>query len=215
MRQNIFDPYFTTKTYGTGLSLAIVKKIVVEHGGSVNATSSPLGGARVRVMLPVAGTPTAQAVLEAREWQGPPSSARPKSEREPRSQSWTTEASPRRAWATLLAVVGVSLVFGLVVLPRIGPKRASAVEGLPAPGFALEVISAVATATASSFRTWPGRPWCWISGRAGAARVASRRPSSKSLRAPTPPGTSPSWGSTPATNAMTRWPSRRRRNLHR
>ena len=86
MRQNIFDPYFTTKTYGTGLGLAIVKKIVVEHGGSVNATSSPLGGARVRVMLPVAGTPTAQAVLEAREWQGPPSSARPKSEREPRSQ---------------------------------------------------------------------------------------------------------------------------------
>lgn len=59
----------------------------------------------------------------------------------PHRNSSTTEASPRRAWATLLAVVGVSLVFGLVVLPRIGPKRASAVEGLPAPGFALEVIS--------------------------------------------------------------------------
>ena len=86
MRQNIFDPYFTTKTEGTGLGLAIVKKIIVEHGGSIAAESAPLGGARVRVMLPVAGTPAAQALLEAREWQGPPSSARPKSERVPGSK---------------------------------------------------------------------------------------------------------------------------------
>ena len=77
MRQAIFDPYFTTKTEGTGLGLAIVKKIIVEHGGSVAAESSPLGGARMRVALPAAGTGAARAVLEAGEWQGPPSSVRP------------------------------------------------------------------------------------------------------------------------------------------
>jgi nitrogen fixation/metabolism regulation signal transduction histidine kinase len=77
MRQTVFDPYVTTKTEGTGLGLAIVKKIVVEHGGSVAAESSPLGGARIRVKIPIAGSAAAKAVLEARDWQAPPSSGRP------------------------------------------------------------------------------------------------------------------------------------------
>ncbi len=76
MRQTIFDPYVTTKTDGTGLGLAIVKKIVVEHGGTIAAAESPLGGARIRVRLPASDSAAAQAMLEAREWQGPPSSAR-------------------------------------------------------------------------------------------------------------------------------------------
>ena len=77
MREAVFDPYFTTKTEGTGLGLAIVKKIIVEHGGSVVADSSKLGGARIRVRLHAAGTAGAKAVLEARDWQAPPSSGRP------------------------------------------------------------------------------------------------------------------------------------------
>jgi two-component system nitrogen regulation sensor histidine kinase NtrY len=77
MRQTIFDPYVTTKTEGTGLGLAIVKKIVVEHGGTVAAEAGELGGARIRVRLPAADTPAATAVLEARDWQAPPSSGRP------------------------------------------------------------------------------------------------------------------------------------------
>jgi signal transduction histidine kinase len=52
MRDRIFDPYFTTKSDGTGLGLAIVKKIVVEHGGSIDVSSSPLGGARFVIHLP-------------------------------------------------------------------------------------------------------------------------------------------------------------------
>lgn len=53
LREAIFDPYVTTKTDGTGLGLAIVKKIVVEHHGTIAADQSPLGGARLRVRLPV------------------------------------------------------------------------------------------------------------------------------------------------------------------
>jgi nitrogen fixation/metabolism regulation signal transduction histidine kinase len=77
MRDLVFDPYVTTKTEGTGLGLAIVKKIVVEHGGAVSAHASPTGGARIRVRIPRAGTGAASAALEARDWQGPPSSGRP------------------------------------------------------------------------------------------------------------------------------------------
>jgi nitrogen fixation/metabolism regulation signal transduction histidine kinase len=76
MRHTVFDPYVTTKTEGTGLGLAIVKKIVVEHGGNISAEQGALGGARIRMRLPAAGTPAATAVLEAKEWQGPPSSGR-------------------------------------------------------------------------------------------------------------------------------------------
>lgn len=75
MRQTIFDPYVTTKTEGTGLGLAIVKKIIVEHGGMIAADSSDLGGARIRVQLPVADSPAALALLEARDWHAPPSSS--------------------------------------------------------------------------------------------------------------------------------------------
>jgi two-component system nitrogen regulation sensor histidine kinase NtrY len=52
IRDQIFDPYVTTKTDGTGLGLSIVKKIVIEHSGSIVALDSPLGGARLRLRLP-------------------------------------------------------------------------------------------------------------------------------------------------------------------
>ncbi|MGC4091670.1 MAG: diguanylate cyclase [Polyangiaceae bacterium] len=59
-RQRVFDPYVTTKTDGTGLGLAIVKKIVIEHGGSITASDSELGGARLSVRLPACGTRAAE-----------------------------------------------------------------------------------------------------------------------------------------------------------
>ncbi len=49
----IFDPYVTSKPKGTGLGLAIVKKIVEEHGGRIEADNRPVGGARVRIVLPL------------------------------------------------------------------------------------------------------------------------------------------------------------------
>ncbi len=49
----IFDPYVTTKPKGTGLGLAIVKKIVEEHGGRIEADNRNVGGARVKIVLPV------------------------------------------------------------------------------------------------------------------------------------------------------------------
>jgi two-component system, NtrC family, nitrogen regulation sensor histidine kinase NtrY len=60
LRDVIFDPYVTTKHTGTGLGLAIVKKIAIEHGGMITADKSSLGGARLRLTLPVHGTAAAR-----------------------------------------------------------------------------------------------------------------------------------------------------------
>jgi two-component system, NtrC family, nitrogen regulation sensor histidine kinase NtrY len=64
LRETVFDPYVTTKDDGTGLGLSIVKKIVIEHGGTIRADESSLGGARLRVRLPVLGTRAAERALE-------------------------------------------------------------------------------------------------------------------------------------------------------
>jgi len=64
LRETVFDPYVTTKDSGTGLGLSIVKKIVIEHGGTIRAGESSLGGARLRVRLPVFGTRAAARALE-------------------------------------------------------------------------------------------------------------------------------------------------------
>ena len=50
---NLFDPYVTTKTTGSGLGLAVVQKIVDEHGGSVRVGKPDEGGALFSVRLPI------------------------------------------------------------------------------------------------------------------------------------------------------------------
>ncbi len=65
LRARVFDPYVTTKAEGTGLGLAIAQKIVVEHGGTIEALASPLGGARFRIRLPRLGTPASDAATGA------------------------------------------------------------------------------------------------------------------------------------------------------
>ncbi|MEP7049015.1 MAG: ATP-binding protein [Pseudomonadota bacterium] len=64
LRETVFDPYVTTKDEGTGLGLSIVKKVVIEHGGTIRAGVSQWGGARLRVRLPVPGTRAAERALE-------------------------------------------------------------------------------------------------------------------------------------------------------
>lgn len=50
--EKIFEPYFTTKRSGTGLGLAMVKKIVDEHEGHITIDSRPQEGTLVTINLP-------------------------------------------------------------------------------------------------------------------------------------------------------------------
>ena len=54
LREQIFNPFFTTKHTGVGLGLAISAKIVDEHGGLIRVESEPGRGSSFLVQLPVA-----------------------------------------------------------------------------------------------------------------------------------------------------------------
>lgn len=51
-REQIFNPFFTTKPTGVGLGLAISARIVGEHGGAIRVDSEPGRGAAFTVSLP-------------------------------------------------------------------------------------------------------------------------------------------------------------------
>ncbi|MEO8844315.1 MAG: HAMP domain-containing sensor histidine kinase [Kofleriaceae bacterium] len=60
VRDQMFEPFVTTKSHGTGLGLAIAQAIVDAHGGRISISSSPETGTLVALQLPVAA---AQAVV--------------------------------------------------------------------------------------------------------------------------------------------------------
>jgi len=51
--KNIFNPFFTTKTQGTGLGLAVTHKIIQEHDGKIKVESKGGGGTAFRIYLPL------------------------------------------------------------------------------------------------------------------------------------------------------------------
>lgn len=54
LREQIFNPFVSSKKTGVGLGLSIVAKIIDDHGGSIQLISRPGAGACFRVFLPAA-----------------------------------------------------------------------------------------------------------------------------------------------------------------
>lgn len=50
--QKIFIPFFTTKTGGHGIGLALAHRVITEHGGTLTVTNAPEGGAVFTIRLP-------------------------------------------------------------------------------------------------------------------------------------------------------------------
>jgi len=57
VRHRIFEPFFTTKASGTGLGLAVVKRIVDGHGGELVVHTRPGAGTLFRIRLPLSAAP--------------------------------------------------------------------------------------------------------------------------------------------------------------
>ena len=62
--QKIFDPYFTTKSTGTGLGLASAHSIITQHSGYIGVESTPGAGTSFDILLPAADS--AELALAAR-----------------------------------------------------------------------------------------------------------------------------------------------------
>ena len=54
-RAQLFSPFFTTKSRGSGLGLTLCHRVVTQHGGTITHEPRPSGGACFRVTLPVSG----------------------------------------------------------------------------------------------------------------------------------------------------------------
>lgn len=52
LKDKVFEPYFSTKKSGIGLGLALTKRFVLEHGGSISLESIPKVGTTVKITLP-------------------------------------------------------------------------------------------------------------------------------------------------------------------
>ena len=63
----IYDPFFTTKAArkGTGLGLSVTYGIIQEHGGSIEVSNRPTGGAVFRLELPLAAAAARKPVTAA------------------------------------------------------------------------------------------------------------------------------------------------------
>jgi PAS domain S-box-containing protein len=56
-RQQIFKPFFSTKSSGTGLGLPLTQQIIAEHGGSIRCESTPNKGTMFVIELPLPEEP--------------------------------------------------------------------------------------------------------------------------------------------------------------
>jgi len=53
MLHRLFTPFATSKAHGTGLGLAVSRRIVEAHGGRIEVKNRPGGGAEAAVFLPL------------------------------------------------------------------------------------------------------------------------------------------------------------------
>ena len=74
MKPHLFDPFVTTKRTGTGLGLALVAKIIGDHGGIIECDSEPKRTV-FRVLLPMQDRPARYEPIRPWHEAGPAANA--------------------------------------------------------------------------------------------------------------------------------------------
>lgn len=69
IQERIFDPYFTTKEFGSGLGLASAYSIMTRHGGSISIDSAGIRGTLCTLLLPVTEKPLPVESPQTVGWQ--------------------------------------------------------------------------------------------------------------------------------------------------
>ena len=54
LRKKVMEPFFTTKSYSTGIGLSLCQRIISDHRGQITINQSDLGGAKFTIVLPIA-----------------------------------------------------------------------------------------------------------------------------------------------------------------
>ncbi|MHB8068531.1 MAG: PAS domain S-box protein [Desulfobaccales bacterium] len=52
IRDKVFDPYFTTKSDGSGIGLSLCQRIITDHGGTIEVSTADLGGTQFVLRIP-------------------------------------------------------------------------------------------------------------------------------------------------------------------
>jgi signal transduction histidine kinase len=62
---HLFDPMWTTKTTGSGFGLAIARDIMTDHGGTIEASAAPGGGASFSLHIRLVDTAARAGAVSA------------------------------------------------------------------------------------------------------------------------------------------------------
>ncbi len=54
IKNNIFEPFYSTKQSGSGIGLSICHRIIADHGGTLTVSANDMGGAVFKIQIPIA-----------------------------------------------------------------------------------------------------------------------------------------------------------------
>jgi C4-dicarboxylate-specific signal transduction histidine kinase len=52
LRRKVFEPFFSDKMNGTGIGLSLSRRIITDHGGTLQVTSSEWNGTQFSIQIP-------------------------------------------------------------------------------------------------------------------------------------------------------------------